>query len=177
MRTLFSVSMLLIAVTFSFTLAGCGPSKPAGDKKKAGEHDHDHGHDHAHDHAAHGPHGGHVVELGDEEYHAEWTHDDASGKVTVFVLDKELKKEVPIVAETVVIKTKVGETEKVFTLEPMNRTTDEKPTAFEFSITDKTLLPILTSAGKGAEASLEIDVNGKPFVAKIEAHEEHDHKH
>ena len=46
-----------------------------------GDHDHgDHGHDHAHDHA-HGPHGGEIIEIGDEEYHAEYLKTD-DGTIT-----------------------------------------------------------------------------------------------
>src|SRR5688500_14491837 len=41
-----------------------------------------HGHAHAHSHADEGPNGGHLIELGNEEYHGEWLHDDDSGKLT-----------------------------------------------------------------------------------------------
>jgi hypothetical protein len=54
------------------------------------------GHDHegAHDHDALGPHGGHVVVLGEEEYHAELTHDEVSHNVAVYLLDGEVKEPV-----------------------------------------------------------------------------------
>src|SRR5262245_14287152 len=98
--------------------AGCGPStSPRAADGKAGEHNHDHGaegHDHAHDHA-HGPHEGHILELGNEEYHAEWAHAD-DGTVTIWVHDAAAKNEVPIPAEEITIETKIGEKATTFKL-------------------------------------------------------------
>ena len=101
-RKWWSVSVgtgLLAVIGFA---AGCSlESTPKGGSKagqKSGDkddHDHDHDHDghdhHDHDHAhMHGPNGGPVLELGDEEYHAEWLHDDESGKVTVVLQPRDI---------------------------------------------------------------------------------------
>jgi hypothetical protein len=59
-----------------------------------------------HAHASAGPHGGSLIELGEEEYHAELVHDDASGIVTVYLLDSAAKTAVPIDATEVVINLK-----------------------------------------------------------------------
>lgn len=157
----------LLPVVFS----ACGPSSTTA--KKADDHGHDHGHDHDHDHGHGGLHGGHVMELGNEEYHAEWDHDE-SGKIDVYILDGAMKKDVAIAAETLEIKTKVGDKEKAYTLEAVNAA-DGK--ASQFQITDKTLLTILESVGEGTSATLEVSIDGKPYSQKFEAHEEHGHKH
>ena len=68
--------------------------------------------DHGHAHAESGPHGGHVIEIGDEQLHAEWTHDD--GEVVVFLLDSTAKSDATISDESVLITTKIGETEKSY---------------------------------------------------------------
>ncbi len=152
--------------------AGCGSSasKPSTDKPKDEHAGHDHaGHDHAH---AHGIHGGHIVELGKEEYHAEWTHDD-SGKITVFILDSEMKKDLPITAEKLTINTKVGEKVASYDLTAVNRTEGEKPMAFQFEIEDKALLGVLESLSKGVTANLAVEIEGKSFSAEIT----HDHGH
>ncbi|MDP6057614.1 MAG: hypothetical protein QGH33_01925, partial [Pirellulaceae bacterium] len=74
-------------------MVGCDPKGPPSETSPSAEtqpanegHDHD-DHDHGHAHEDTGPHGGHVVEIGDEQLHAEWTHDDASGEVVIYLLD------------------------------------------------------------------------------------------
>ena len=171
MRALICGFMLTAAACLPLAMIGCGP-QPAGNKTD--EHGHDHDHDHGHDHAAHGPHEGHVLELGEEEYHAEWTHDDDSGKVTVYLFDHEIKQPAPTTAETVVIKVKVGETEKEYLLEAIDRTTGEMPTATQFELVDKTLGTALIT--EGTDATLAVEIGGKPYTAKIE-HEDHDDHH
>src|SRR4051794_27689936 len=50
----------------------------------------------AHTHPSAGPHGGEILELGDEEYHAELLLDEKHDKVTVYVLDGTAKQDVAI---------------------------------------------------------------------------------
>ena len=149
LRTILSAAL---AAGVALWLAGCGSGTTPADAGKSGDtHGHDEhgheGHDHAagehghegHDHShAHGPHDGHIVEIGEEEYHAEWTH-DGKGKVTVYVLDKEMKKDVPIAAEKIVIETKIGEAKNSFDLEAVSRTEGDMPMASQFEITDSQL--------------------------------------
>jgi hypothetical protein len=119
------------------------------------------------------------VEIGKEEYHAEWTHDD-TGKIVVYLLDKDMKKAVPIAAETLKISITTiakdgGKTTVPYELAAVNRTTGDMPTASQFELTDKVLLGGLeTLAPGGVEAELEVDINGKVYQAKI-THDEHHH--
>ena len=160
-----------IALSLSFavviSLTGCQPpaAKAPTDKEAA--------HDHAHDHAHHGPHGGHIMEIGEEEYHAEWTHDD-SGKVTFYILDSAVKKEVPIAAEEITIDVKIGNNEPVtYKLAAVNPQ-DGKSATFE--IVDKNLLGVMETLknNKGTVLTLNVTIDGKTFAQKIE---EHDHGH
>lgn len=171
MRAFLYGSLVVLAAALPLAMTGCKSSTDS-TKKKSGDHGHDHDHDH--DHAHGGLFGGHILELGEEEYHAEWTDDAATGKVTVYILDSAMKKEVPIEAEKVTIATKVGDTEKSYDLEATNAA-DGK--ASQFSLTDKTLVTILTSVGEGTTAELDVNINGKQFKKAFEAHEEHGHKH
>src|SRR5262245_48626015 len=116
----------LLTVALMLWQGGCtGPANP-GVKGPKDEHAHDHEHDHAH----HGPHHGHLMEIGGEEYHAEWTHDE-SGKVTFYILDAEAKKEVPTASEEIVIDVKIGENQPVtYKLAAVNPK-DGKSAAFE----------------------------------------------
>lgn len=51
-------------------------------------------HGHATAHPTEGPRGGHLIELGDEQYHVELLHDEASHTVTVHLLDAAGKEPV-----------------------------------------------------------------------------------
>ena len=155
-------------------MAGCGPTNNKGVKTGNGKTE-----EHAHDHPAEGPHGGHLVELAEpgkeskEEYHVEWTHDDATGKVAVYILDGKGQETVPIAAETVAIKVKSGDKTDSHELAAVDRTTGDKPTAFKFEIESQELLGKLETL-KAVSATVHVDVNGKAYEGKIEEHE-HDH--
>src|SRR5436190_22407029 len=120
---------MVLAALVGLWLAGCGSANHSEKTPKSGD-----GHDHEHEHVHHGPHNGHLMEIGEEEYHAEWTHDE-SGKVTFYLLDAAAKKEVPIAAEEVVIDVKIGENaSKSYKLAAVNPM-DGKSASFE--IVDK----------------------------------------
>jgi len=156
--------MLMTAAALVW-LTGCpSPANHSEKKPSADGHDHDHAH--------HGPHHGHLMEIGEEEYHAEWTHDD-SGKVTFYILNGEAKKEVPISAEEITIEVKIGDNApKVFKL-PATAPQDGKSATFE--VVDKELLGVLeTTKSPGVVATLIVDINGKKFSQRIQ---EHEHAH
>ena len=114
MRRIIALAALPLALAAVLYLAGCNGDAAKTNGGNSAETDHDHDHDHAH---AHGPHGGALVELGnDEKYHAEWTTDE-DGKVTVWILDGSGEKEVPIAAEKLTIDTSDPKGEASFDLE------------------------------------------------------------
>jgi hypothetical protein len=155
---------------------GCAPSEA--DKKaktkpaEQANHDHDHDHDHAHVH--NGPHGGKIAVVGDEKYHLEWTHDDDSGKVALYVLDKDGKKEVAIAAPKLTVVTKMGDKEETFELEAVDRT-DDKTAKFE--LVSKDLLGVMEQLSEKITATIpELEIAGEKFTnVKIEEHDHHDH--
>jgi hypothetical protein len=153
-----------LAVALVLWLGGCtGPANPGATGKKVSD-----AHDHEHDHAHHGPHKGHLMEIGEEAYHAEWTHDE-SGKVTFYILDSDAKKDVPIASEEIAIDVKIGDnppvTYKLAAVNPM----DGKSAAFE--VVDKQLLGVLeTLKSPGIVATLKVTIDGKAYEQKIEEH-------
>ena len=72
---------------------GCSAHTGTGDASHQGpaEEAHVHGEADAHSHAAEGPHGGHLIVLGNEEYHAELVHDEGTHTVTVHLLDASME--------------------------------------------------------------------------------------
>jgi len=169
----FRLGFAICALSLTVWL-GCS-GKPTTETPGTGDHGHDHGHDH--DHPEHGPHDGHLIELGEEEYHGEWTHDDESGLVQIFILDGAAKEEVAIAIDQIAIETKVEEEEpKTHQLDPVNAS-GEPPMAAQFEIKDLPLLVLLKAAGKGGvTADLKVTIDGKEFTGEIK-HEEHGHHH
>jgi hypothetical protein len=168
----FSIFIVPPVIVVGVFLAGCGPAAKSG-KSEVGKAEEHHDHDHAHE----GPHGGHLVELGNEDYHAEWVHEE-SGKITVYILDGAAKKEVPISAESIKISVSVGTAHEtqVYELPAMDRTTGDKPTAFKFETVSKELLGALETP-KSTSPVVQVDIHGKAYTGKIEEHDEHGHHH
>ncbi len=173
MRVLFNQVATMIALV---SLTACNSSTPSttptsGPPSGAGGHA---GHDHGHSHAVAGPNGGHLIELGHEEYHLEWTHDDQTGLVTVYVLDSAAKDLVPISAEAISITAKVEETTE-YQLPAVNPAGDP-PTSAQFAIKDPALAVNLQLVGHGVEAFATLTIDGKEFKGVFE-HLEHGHGH
>jgi hypothetical protein len=147
-------------------LSGCTWKTNPGLEKKAEESAHEH------DHAHHGPHHGHLMEIGDEEYHAEWTHEE-SGKVTFYILDSEAKKEVPIDDDEMVIEVKIGNNSPTSFKLPAVNPQDGKSAQFE--TVNKELLGVLeTLKSPSVVATLHVSIGDKAYDQRIE---EHEHKH
>ena len=69
-----------------------------------------------HAHPDEGPHGGSLVELGDEKYHAELLHDDDKGTVTIYLLDGAAKNAVLTDAKEITFNVKHAKEAEQFQL-------------------------------------------------------------
>jgi hypothetical protein len=162
----------------ALTLTGCEPAGPGSgqtvtppDTVAHQEHGHEHG---AHDHPSEGPHHGNLVELGNEEYHAEVVHGDA-GAVSIYILDGSARNAVPIEAAEVVINlTHDGKPEQ-FKLAASPEAGEAAGKSSKFSITDQELAKRLDE--EGAAAKLVVSISGKQYTGKIEHHHDHAHGH
>lgn len=122
-----------------------------------------------HDHPSEGPHHGDLVELGNEEYHAEIVHGDG-GAVTVYILDSKAKSAVPIDAAEVTINlTHDGKAEQ-FKLAASPDTGDPAGKSSRFMLKDEELAGDLDS--EGTAAKLVVSIGGKSYSGKID----HDHE-
>lgn len=182
------------AVLLSLTLygaGGCGKpdSSPTagGSSESSADEEHDHaageshdGHQHeegeGHDHAAAGPHGGSLVELGNEEYHAELVHDEAGGAIIVYLLDGAAKNAVAIDAAELLVNVKHDGKGEQFKLASSPDTGDAPGKSSRFVSSDAELAGDLDD--EHANAELVVEVNGKSYRGAIEhhhGHEEEDH--
>lgn len=174
----------LIVVTSALSLvlwlAGCSgndPHAPQGEPAESAGHE---GHDHAaeaeHEHPTEGPHGGHLIELGEEEYHAELTHDEATHTVTVYLLDAAGKVAVPIEQDSLTLQLFQDGQFVDYELKPSGETSPAG--ASEFSIQNEPATDALLHAEQ-LRGRLRVTIGGKQYNAIIEhaAHDHAGHKH
>ena len=130
--------------------------------------------DTGHAHPTEGPHHGDLVELGNEEYHAEIVHDEES--VTVYILDGHVEDSVPIEATEITINLKHDGQPEQFTLAATPDEGDPEGKSSRFVSDDAELAGHLDEEGSDPQLSLTID--GTPFTGKIEhSHDDHGHSH
>ncbi|VAX36326.1 hypothetical protein-signal peptide prediction [hydrothermal vent metagenome] len=156
-----------LALVTSLLITGCG-----GDKKDTPPK----GDEHGHAHPTKGPHGGSLIELGKEKYHAELVHDEKAKTVTIYLLDSEAKKAVPVDAKEMVINlTHGGENEK-FVLAASSDEGETGGKSSRFVSKNEELVEDLDA--KDMKATLSIKIEGKSFSGDIKhehGHEGHDH--
>lgn len=120
---------------------------------------------HDHDHGA-GPHGGAIVELGDEEYHAEVVVDAGAHTLRVFLLGPDAKTASPIAAASVSV---VTEDQKTLTLKAVPQEGDGDGKASKFELTDKEAVDAIAREGF-LHGALQLEVDGKSYRGDIDAH-------
>lgn len=181
----FTTTWLSLALLIVFGAAGCEPaqesdgsSDPISDLPPGTMDDHsDHSED-AHNHPVEGPHHGDLVELGNEEFHAEVVHDHESGSLSVYILDGSATKEVAIDAKELTINVTDDGTPKQFTLTAQPAAGDEDGLASHFVSDSSELAAHLDEEGN--RPRLVVTINGKSYRGSIEHahdHEGHDHDH
>ena len=169
----------------SETTTSSDPGLPP-DTIDAGHDDHDdhddhEGHDHddheGHDHPSEGPHHGSLIELGGEEYHAEFVHDEDAGTVTIYILDGAAKEAVAIDAPDIAINLKHDGKGEQFKLAASPDKGDPQGKSSRFVSNDKELGEDLEH--EDADASLVLKINGKSYRGAIAHDHDHDddHKH
>jgi hypothetical protein len=172
-----SIAMLLLT-TVAAALVGCGDSPTKQSVSSQGavtagppatvEVAHDHAH------PTEGPHGGSLIELGSEEYHAELVHDDAAETVTIYLLDSAAKELVPIEAtELKVNLSHEGQAEQ-FALIASPQKSDTAGKSSRFVSTSAEVCEELCH--EHAEGQLVVAINGKQYRGDFQHdHEGHDH--
>jgi len=154
----------IMMLILPLVLIGCGKTAPtAPSTENAAEHAHEAG----------GPHGGAILELG--ENHAELVHDDATGTVTVYILDGAAAANVPVVATEAVINiTHDGQGEQ-FKLAASPLAGEPAGQSSRFVSLDSDLSEDLDD--EDAAAVFVITIDGQQHRGAIEHHDDGDHDH
>ncbi len=125
-----------------------------------------------HAHPTEGPHGGGLVELGNEEYHAEIIHDEATHTVTVYLLDSAAKKLVPIYATQILVNLSHDGKAEQFALKATPQSSDPTGKSSRFASTEEELADDLDH--EDIKAQLAVEIGGKQYRGEI--HHDHDHE-
>lgn len=165
-------SMVVLSSAF---LVGCGsdadqtasdglPDMPPATVETAG-----------HDHPSEGPHHGHLIELGNEEYHGELVHDEESGTVTIYILDGSATKSVPIKAAEITVNLKHDGQGEQFKLAASPDESDPEGMSSRFVSNDEELGEDLHH--EDTEAHVVLMIGEKSYRGKIEHEHDHGHDH
>jgi hypothetical protein len=163
---------ILCALIAAVGLAGCtAETKQA--PTAEGEHHEGDGHEHAH--PEEGPHHGHLIELGNEEYHAELTHDDATKTVTIYLLGKDAVTAVTIADAEIVLNLVTAGKPLQVKLAAAPQDSDPAGQSSRFTIVDEAVLEALEAPE--TTGRLNVTIADTPYVGEIEHHEHGDHEH
>jgi hypothetical protein len=160
-KQLFAMFVLSLAV-FATGLPGCKVRQPS--PKPAAK---------AHAHPEHGPHGGTLIEWGDEEYHGEFTVDHDKKETVVYVLDGSAAKAPDLKPEdltdmVLVLKNVSPQVRIELRYDPER--SSEKGIAFVG--THEALAQEMEFRGE-----LNGKIKGKPYVGDFAEKGDHRHKH
>lgn len=133
------------------------------------EHHEGDGHDHGKTGASHseGPHHGNLIELGQEEYHAELTHDHATNAVTVYLLDREAKVAQAIADTEIVLNLVADGKPTQVKLAGAPQEGDPSGQSSRFTIVDEKVLELFEAPN--TTGRLNISINGKAYTGVIES--------
>lgn len=132
--------------------------------------------DNGHEHAAHGPHEGHLIELGDEQYHGEVVMDAATRTITVYILGSDAKSAQPIGETSVTLNLKVGETPTPLTLNAAPLEGEAEGQASRFEIAGESV-PEAIHDEEDLQGDLVVTIDGQQFRGEISHDHGHEHDH
>jgi hypothetical protein len=137
------------------------------------------GHDHSDGtcdgHPTKGPHGGHLIELGNEAYHAELLHDEDLHNVTIYLLDSSAEQPMGAPLEEITLQLFRDGDFVQYALKAVAAPTNTSGTASQFEIVDEALCDALCHED-GLKGRLQVTLNGKAYTGTIEhtGHDGHD---
>lgn len=162
-------NMWMLSATVMLGFSGCGGDQKGDlrtfDKVKDAAPEAEHGH-HGHEGHAHGPHDGELVELGEEEFHAEVAFDEENHKIVLYVLGPDAKANVAIEAQelTLEIPGKDSPAAHLMTAAPQEGDGEGKSSRFEIKSQDvfNAFHDDPKTVGK-----VKLNIGGKEFTAEV----------
>lgn len=118
-----------------------------------------------HPHPEHGPHEGHLVELGGEDYHAEIVFDHDARVLTVYLLGSDAASAMPIDTETVTLNLLVDEAPMILEL-PAAPLDGETEGSSRFTVAGD-VIPEAIRDEEDLEGSISVMIEGTQYRHEI----------
>ena len=163
---------VVVALSVLVLPGGCSPESRQGSAADDQAHADHAAESQVHSHAEAAPHGGHLIELGDCQFHAELVHDEPSDTVTVYLWDAEVREPVASEAPQVRLQLFVDGEFADYELSPSGEPASEGG-ATRFERADPALCKVLSQADQ-VRGRLSVTIGGKPYSGDVE-HAAHDH--
>lgn len=149
---------MTLTVAMALVLTGCAGGDSAytevsHDESEMATDDHS---GHGHGHGGHGPNGGDIVELGNEEFHAEFVVDEANHQIDVYILGSDAETAKPIEATEISISFKHGESVEEFKLAAAPLTGELPGQSSRFTLADAEAFAELHEHPEGATLSITV---------------------
>jgi len=166
---------LALTAAFALVLAGCTDSNSeftevSHDESEVGHDDHS-----GHGHGAHGPNGGEIVEVGNEEFHAEVVVDEDTHRIDVFVLGSDAKTAKPIDATEISVSFKHGDEVEDFKLAAAALDGEAEGQSSKFTLTSEELFEELHEHSEGA--TLSFSAGGESLSGAVTHSHDHGDEH
>jgi hypothetical protein len=156
------IAMCLVGLT------GCSKTKTKTNAPSSGQaavtaHHHHHG-------SSRGLHGGFIIGLDIENYHAELTHDDKTKRVGIYVLGEDAATAAPIEAKSVTFNATIDDKPTEYTLPAVVQPGDPAGKSSYFELVSEPLLAIVTdkSGSPNPDVQLTISIEGKPHTGDVD---------
>ena len=118
-----------------------------------------------------GPHGGELIELGDEDYHVEMDH--AGDQLVLYVLDGAAANPVAIEAKTLTVSLKHDGAVRAFDVSAWPQSSDPVGRVSRYRSDDAELVQWLQEEAEGV---VVIEIDGRSYNAELRHdHESHSH--
>jgi hypothetical protein len=168
MRKIVSSTACMLVATSLVGLTGCGKTKTNAPPSQAAvpAHHHHHG-------ASRGAHGGYVIGLDIENYHAELTRDENTNRVGVYILGEDAATAAPIDAQSVAIHVKVDDKPTEYKLPAVTQPGEPAGKSSYFELVSEPLLAIVAdkSGSPNPDVQLSVTIDGKSHTGDIDVHE------
>jgi hypothetical protein len=152
----------IAAAAATLALSGCGGQSSEfhqatkGVAVKAPPHEHEHG-----------PHGGHLVELGEEEYHAEVVFDAKTARLTIYLLDSTAKQAAPIDSKDVSLKLAIDGKSEGFHLPAVPDAGDPQGKASRFELAGDADIKAHIKDEEDLKGTVSVKIGDKSFSGDI----------
>lgn len=170
--------------TFQVALCGLGLALFAGcsaqsdtrtfdEKDSTASAEAEHAHEHEHEH---GPNGGHLLEVGEEQYHVEVVFDETGHTLTAYILGPDAKTAFPIAGKSIDFDLEVGDKEHEIPLaaKPLDGEKDGKSSRF---VAEGKAIPDSIKKEADLNGHFHLDIGENHFHVDLShgEHEGHDH--